>query len=87
MPDENLHSCSQLAGMACDRFEFCQLSMTGNWARSFSLFHHPSYSKSADTEFEHEELMMFGNDGDLPGCDMIVTNFLGPELDGVKAII
>jgi len=29
--------------------------------------------------------MMFGNDGDLPGCDVIVTNFLGPELDGVKA--
>jgi hypothetical protein len=29
--------------------------------------------------------MMFSNDGDLPNCDVIVTNFLGSELDGVKA--
>ena len=67
--------------MACDRSEFCQLSMTGNWARSFSLFHHLSDSKSVDTVFEHEELMMFSNDGDLPDCDVIVTNFLGSELE------
>jgi hypothetical protein len=59
--------------------------MTGNWARSFSLFRHPSDSKSVDTVFEHEELMMFSNDGGLPDCDMIVTNFLGSELNGVKA--
>src|SRR5882762_3272325 len=32
----------------------------------------------------NEEFMMFGNNGDLPGCDMIVANFLRPELDGVK---
>ena len=69
----------------CDRSEFRQLSVTGNWARSFSPFRHPSNSKSA-TEFEHEEFMMFGNNhGDLPGCDVIVTNFLGSELDVVKA--
>jgi hypothetical protein len=74
----------QLAGMACDRSEFRQLSVTGKWARYFSPFRHPSDSKSADTEFEHEELMMFGNNGDLPDCDVIVANFLGSELDGVK---
>jgi hypothetical protein len=85
VPDENLHLRGQLAGMACDRFEFHQLSVTGNWARSFSPFCRPSYSKSADTEFEHNEFIMFINDGDLPNCDMIVANFLGSELDDVKA--
>jgi hypothetical protein len=32
--------------------------MTGDWARSFSLFCHPSDSKSVDTVFEHEELII-----------------------------
>ena len=58
--------------------------MTGNWARSFSLFCHPSNSGSADTEFEHKVFAEEMNDGDLP-CDMIVVNFLRLELDGVKA--
>jgi len=71
----------QLAGMTS---EFHQLSMTGNWVRSFSLFHHPSNSGSVDTEFEHKVFAEEMNDGDLP-CDMIVANFLGLELDGVKA--
>jgi hypothetical protein len=71
----------QLAGMTS---KFHQLSMTGNWARFFSLFRHPSNSGSADTEFEHKVFAEEMNDGDLP-CDMIVVNFLRLELDGVKA--
>jgi hypothetical protein len=75
----------QLVGTTCDRSKLHQLSVTGNQARSFSLFHHPSDSESVDTEFEYKRRsMMFGNDSDLP-WDVIVANFLGLELDSAKA--
>jgi len=58
--------------------------MTGNWARSFSLFLTPVTPSQWIQNSNNEEFMMFSNDGDLPSCDVIVANFLGSELDGVK---
>jgi len=75
----------QLAGMTHDRSKFHRLSVTGNWARSFSPFLTTVTPSQRIQNSNNEEFMMFGNDGDLPGCDVIVANFIGPELDGVKA--
>src|SRR6202790_2772351 len=74
----------QLVGMTCDRSKFHWLSMTGNWARSFSLFLTTVTPSQRIQNLNNKEFMMFDNDGDLPSCDVIVANFLGPELDSVK---